>query len=121
MAAPLWAMTVVPICTTAPCDLCNPRSRGCGRQQRLVPHRRSLVPGLVNTPSLTPNARLFPDAMHVQDGCSVHGLVDQRHWRKEGKHPGCCGKGRQTFGAGSVLVRIAQSEADLPLEPRRPP
>jgi hypothetical protein len=69
------------------CDLpYNPRSRGCGRQQRILLRCRSLVPALVNPHGLTNNAMLGPDAMNVPDGHLVHGVVDQRHGRKEVKH-----------------------------------
>jgi hypothetical protein len=96
----------------------DPRSRGYGRQQRIMPRGRSLVPGRVNTHSLTNKEMLFPDAMHVQDRPMVYGVVDQRHWRQEVKHHDCCGEGSQSFVAGYGLVMITQIKADLPLDHR---
>src|SRR4029450_14044130 len=48
----------------------------------------------------------------------VHGEVDTRHRRQEGKHHGCGGDRRRTCVAGYWPVVITELEADLPLEHR---
>lgn len=55
---------------------------------------------------------ILPDPMGVQDGRIVHSAADQRHWRKEGKHYGCCGESSRAFVAGYVPVMIVEIEAD---------
>src|SRR5262245_7810608 len=54
-----------------------PGSRGCGRQERILPRCRSLIPGLVNTYGLTHDEMILPDAMDVQDGHIVHSEADK--------------------------------------------
>jgi hypothetical protein len=73
---------------------------------------------MVNTHGLTNAEMILPDAVNVQDGHIVHGVVDQRYWRKEVKHHGCRGEGSQTFVARYLLVMITKLEADLPLDYR---
>src|SRR5262245_17402710 len=80
----------------------NPRSRGCGRQERILPCRCSLVPGMVNTYGLTNQPMIILEAMDLQEGRIVHGEVDQRHWRKERKHHGRCRRGCRAYIAGDV-------------------
>src|SRR5215475_932495 len=96
----------------------NPRSRGCGRQERILPCRCSLVPGMVNTYGLTNQPMIILEAMDLQEGRIVHGEVDQRHWRKERKHHGRCRRGCRAFIAGDVSRMIVEIEADLPLDDR---
>jgi hypothetical protein len=71
---------------------------------------------MVNTHGLTNNPMIILDAMDLQDGYIVYSEVDQCHGRKEGKHHGCCRRGRRTFVAGDVPLMIVEIEADLPLD-----
>jgi hypothetical protein len=73
---------------------------------------------MVNTHGFTNDPMIILDAMDLQDERMVHGEVDQRHWRKEGKHHGRCRRGRRTFIAGDVPIMIVEREADLPLDDR---
>jgi Transposase DDE domain len=43
----------------------SPRSRGCGRQERILPSCRSLIPGTVNPHGLTNDEMIFLDAMDL--------------------------------------------------------
>src|SRR5262249_38324207 len=96
----------------------NPRSRGYGRRERILPRCGSLIPGIVNTHGLTHDPVIILEAMDQQEGCLVHGEVDKGHWRKEGNHYGRCRRGRRPFVAGERLIRGGEREPDLPLEHR---
>jgi hypothetical protein len=73
---------------------------------------------MVNTHGLTNDPMIILDAMDLQEGRLVHGEVDKRHWRKEGKHHGRCRRGRRPFIAGDVPIMSAEIESDLPLDDR---
>jgi hypothetical protein len=73
---------------------------------------------MVNTHGLTHTPMIILEAMDLQEGRIVHGEVDQRHWRQEGKHHSRGRRGRRTFIAGDVPRMIAAREADLPLDDR---
>ena len=77
---------------------------------------RPLIPSLVNTHSITNDPMIVLDAMDLEAGHIVHSAVHERHWRKEGKHYGCRGCGRQAFVAGYVPVMLAEIESNLPLD-----
>jgi hypothetical protein len=69
---------------------------------------------MVNPYGLTDDAMILLEAMDLQERCSIHGEVDKRPWRKEGKHHGCGRHGRRAFLAGYVPIRSAEGESDLP-------
>jgi hypothetical protein len=56
------------------------------------------------------------DTMDLEARDMVHRAVHEHHWRKEGKHHGSRGRGRQTFVAGNVPLVSAEIEAHLPLD-----
>ena len=43
---------------------------------------------MVNPYGLTDDEMILLEAMDLQERCIIHGEVDKRHWRKEGKHHG---------------------------------
>jgi len=55
------------------------------------------------------------DAIHLAAGCIVQGALPEYDRRKERKPHSRCGRSRQTFIAGYLLVMIAEIETDLPL------
>ena len=62
-----------------------------------MPYCRSVIPGTVNPHGLTNDEMIFLEAMDLQDRRIVHGEVDKRHGRKEGKHHSRGRHGRQAF------------------------
>ena len=96
----------------------TPRSRGCGRQERILPCCRSLIPRMVNPHGLTDDAMILLDVMDLQDRCMVYDEVDQRHWRQEDTPHGRGRRGRGAFIARDVPSMIAEIESDVPLDDR---
>jgi hypothetical protein len=84
-----------------------PRSRGYGRKQRILSYGHPLIPGLVNTHSITDEQMVVLDAMHLEAGRIVYGELHEHHRRKERKHHGCRGRRRRAFIPGDVPVMIA--------------
>src|SRR5262245_46017614 len=76
----------------------SPRSRGCGPRQRIL-RGRPLIPGLVNTHSITDDSMIVLDAMDLEARRIVYDEVHEHHLRKKGKHHGRRGRGRQAFVA----------------------
>ena len=77
-----------------------------------------MIPGLVNTYSITDNPMVVLDAMHLEARRIVHHAVHEHHRRKEGKHHGRCRRGSRAFIAGYVPIMLAEIEADLLLDHR---
>ena len=65
--------------------------QGGGRQERILPHCHSLIPGMINPHGLTNDAMILLDTMDLQNRRMVHSEVAQHHWRQEGKHHGRVG------------------------------
>ena len=80
-------------------DPFNPRSRGCGPRQRILSCCHSLIPGLGNTHRVTDKQMIVLDTMDLEARDMVPRAVHEHHRRKEGKHYGSRGRGRQTFVA----------------------
>src|SRR5215467_5166411 len=96
----------------------GPRSRGGGPRQRILSHFHPLIPGMVNTHSITNKQMVVLDTMHLEAGCMVYGALHEHHWRKEGKHHSRGGRSRRAFIAGDLPVMLAEIETDLPLDDR---
>ena len=101
-----------------PFRTCCPRSRGCGRQERILPHCHSLIPGMINPHGLTNDAMILLDTMDLQNRRMVYSEVAQHHWRQEGKHHGRGRRGCRALIAGEVPLMIAERAPQTP--PRHP-
>src|SRR5215510_15849825 len=94
----------------------NPRSRGCGPRERILPWYHSVIPGLVNPHRITDEQMVVLNAMHLEAGRIVYGALHEHHRRKERKHHGRRGLSSRAFIPGDLPVMIAQIETDLPLD-----
>ena len=53
-------------------ELFDPRSRGCGPRERILPWYHSVIPGLVNLHSITDEPMVVLNAMHLEAGRIVY-------------------------------------------------
>jgi hypothetical protein len=81
-----------------------------------LPRGRPLIPGLVNTYSLTDDPMILLATMDLEARHIVHGAVHEQHWRKEGEHHGRGGCSCEPFIPGDLLVMLAELQANLPLD-----
>jgi hypothetical protein len=58
------------------------------------------------------------NAMHLEAGRIVYGVLYEPHRRKERKHHGRRGPSSRAFIPGDLPVMIVQRETDLPLDHR---
>ena len=58
------------------------------------------------------------DSMDLAACRILHSTWHQRDRGKEGADHGCCGRSREAFIAGALLIMVAEIQADLPLDHR---